>query len=152
MTNLRNKKELAAKVLGIGISRVWVDPSKKEEVKKAITREDIKGLIKSGIILYKQKKGVSRGRARHILKQKKKGRRKGVGSRKGKHTARSGKKILWINKIRLYRNLFSDLLERDRITRKTYSHLRQKAKGGFFRSRRHILLYLNENKLWNIKK
>ncbi|MBS3175142.1 50S ribosomal protein L19e [Candidatus Woesearchaeota archaeon] len=150
--DLRNKKELAAKILDVGITRVWLDPNKKQEIKEAITREDLKRLISKGIILVKQKKGVSRGRVRRLLLQKRKGRRHGIGSRKGKHTARAGKKELWVVKIRLYRSLFNSLLEKQLVTKQTYRDLRNKAKGGYFRSRRHILLYLTENALWVKKK
>lgn len=150
--NLKNKKELAAKILKVGTGRVWLDPNKSTEIKEAITRDDLKKLIRTGVILVKQKKGVSRGRIRLVLEQKRKGRRKGPGSRKGKHTARAGKKRLWVNKIRLYRSLLKSLVEKELIAKKTYRDLRNKAKGGFFRNRRHILLYLNENSLWLKKK
>lgn len=150
--NLRNKKEVAAKILNVGLSRVWFDPAKGGEIKEAITRDDIRKLIRSGVILVKQKKGVSRGRVRSHLIQKRKGRRQGPGSKKGKHTARSGKKILWVQKIRLYRYVLSELLQRGLVTKATYRDLRNKAKGGYFRSRRHILLYLTENSLWAKKK
>src|SRR3989344_1885849 len=145
--NLKSKKRLAAKILKIGNTRVWVDPNNRDSLKEAITRSDIKKLIRDGVILVKQKKGVSRGRVRKILLQKRKGRRSGAGSRKGKFTARSGKKILWVRQIRLYRSLFNQLMEKKLITNQTYSHLRKKAKGGYFRNRRHVLLYLNENNL-----
>jgi len=150
--NLRNRRKLTSKVIGVGIHRVWFDPNKGSELKEAITREDFRKLVKSGSILIKQKNGVSRGRARKALLQKRKGRRSGLGSRKGKHTARAGKKILWVRQIRLYRSLFKTLLEKNLISKSTYGMLRRKAKGGYFRSRRHILLYLNENNLWIKKK
>jgi len=65
---------------------------------------------------------------------------------------RTGKKILWVIQIRLYRKLFTELLEKGLITRNTYTLLRKKSKGGLFRSRRHVLLFLNENNLWVKKK
>lgn len=149
---LRSKKLIASKVLKAGLARVWLDPKKAQDIKEAITREDIRKLIADGIILVKQKKGVSRGRARKHLEQKRKGRRKGSATKKGKETARLGRKEYWMSSIRAQRKLFSELLEEKRITDKTYRLLRNKAKGGFFRSRRHIKLFLTENKLWVSKK
>ena len=146
--NIRNKKLIASKILKVGLGRVWFDPAKNTEIKEAITREDIKKLVATGVILVKQKKGVSRGRFRAVLKQKRKGRRSGPGSKKGKITSRLGRKEAWIHRIRAQRELFYDLIAKGKITRETYSHLRSKAKGGFFRSRRHIKLYLTENSLW----
>lgn len=150
--NLKNKKKLAAKMLGVGAGRVWVDPNNNAEMKEAVTREDLRKLVKKGVILVKQKKGVSRARARKNLIQKRKGRRKGPGSRKGKATARSGKKLLWVMKIRLYREFLKTIYKKGLVEGATYTDLRNKTKGGFFRSRRHIILYLNENNLWVKKK
>ncbi len=150
--NLRNKKRLAAKILKVGADRVWLDPTKGVDIKGAITREDVKKLIRDGTVLVKQKVGVSRGRVRKHLLQKRKGRRQGKGSKRGKHTARAGKKILWVRRIRLYRSLFKSFLVKGLISKKIYRDLRQKAKGGYFRSRRHVLLYLTENSLWLKKK
>ncbi len=146
--NLKNKKLMASKILKVGLTRVWFDPNKMNEIKESITIDEYRKLIRTGVILVKQKKGVSRGRVRKLLIQKRKGRRQGEGSNKGKHTARAGKKTLWVQRIRLYRTLLSDLLQKGLIDNKIYRDLRQKAKGGYFRSRRHILLYLTENSLW----
>ncbi|MBC7219095.1 MAG: 50S ribosomal protein L19e, partial [Hadesarchaea archaeon] len=43
---LDTKKRLAAKILKVGVNRVWIDPSRLGDVSAAITREDIKRLIK----------------------------------------------------------------------------------------------------------
>ncbi len=40
--NLRSQKRVAADVLGIGVTRVWFNPEKKEDIKKAITKADIR--------------------------------------------------------------------------------------------------------------
>ncbi|MBS3152331.1 50S ribosomal protein L19e [Candidatus Woesearchaeota archaeon] len=146
--NLRNKRLIASRVLKVGFDRVWFDPNKTAEIKEAITRDDIRKLIVDGSILVKQKVGISRGRARMITLQKRKGRMNGSGSKKGKRTSRLGRKEEWVNRIRAQRNLFSDLVENGNITSETYRILRAKAKGGFFRSRRHIKLYLTEHSLW----
>lgn len=146
--NLRNKKLIASKILKVGVSRVWFDPARNQDIKEAITRDDIKKLVRDGAVLVKQKRGVSRGRIRKIILQKRKGRRGGPGSKKGKITSRLGRKETWVNKIRAQRKLFYNLLGKGRVTRETYRHLRVKAKGGFFRSRRHIKLYLAEHNLW----
>ena len=43
--SLKFVKRLAAQVMGIGESRVWIDPEKIERVSMAISREDVKRLI-----------------------------------------------------------------------------------------------------------
>jgi len=71
--SLRNQKRIAADVLKIGETRVWIDPERFEDVSIAITRDDVRALIKDGAIATKPETGVSRGRYRHSHIQKKKG-------------------------------------------------------------------------------
>ena len=70
--NLKSKKDIATKILKAGRKRVWFNPEKLSDIKEAITKEDLKGLMKEGSIRIKKKEGQSRGRARKILEQKKK--------------------------------------------------------------------------------
>ena len=150
--NLASKRRIVANILNVGLDRVWLDPSKIKSIKDAITRDDLRKLVSDGTILVKQREGVSRSRARKIILQRRKGRRSGSGARKGSATSRLGRKEKWVNGIRAQRILFSDLLGNKVISRETYRHLRVKAKGGFFRSTRHIKLYLTEHNLWKAKK
>jgi len=100
MVDLKYQKRMAAEVMKCGTQRIYLDPNKTEDISEAVTRTDIKSLIKNRVIIKKQKKGVSRGRARYIARQKKKGKRKGPGSRKGAKYARFPKKRRWIQTIR----------------------------------------------------
>jgi large subunit ribosomal protein L19e len=145
--NVSNKKRLAAQIMKCGKSRVKFDSENLQQIKEAITKSDIRSLIKSKIVKKKPKKGVSRSRARHTLKQKRKGRRSGPGRKSGTHKARSPKKREWINKIRAIRDLISTLKKKNIINTKAYTTLYRKSKGGFFRSRRHIKSYIEEHKL-----
>jgi len=149
--NLKTKKKMAGRVLRCSPKRVKLDPSALEDVKEAITKGDIRNLVGSKIIVKEQKKNVSRARANKILLQKRKGRRSNAGSRKGKHGARVNSKQVWMNKVRLQRKFIKELKEKSLIESKTYSNLYSKVKGGFFRNKRHIKLYLDESKLF-IKK
>lgn len=145
--NLRSQKRVAADVLNIGVNKVWFNPEKKEDIKKAITKVDIRELVKQGIIAAKPKKGVSRFRAKKAALQKRKGRRSGSGSRKGKMTSRLPRKKSSMLRIRAQRKLLSLLKEKGILTAQAYRDLRNKAKGGFFRSRRHIKLYAEDRGL-----
>lgn len=144
---LKLQKRLAADVFGCSKKRVWLDEDHPDEIKEAITKADIRSLINKGIIQIKPAKVTSRGRARHKRSQKRKGRRKGHGSRKGTHTARLSRKDTWKNAIRAQRDLIKYLVGKGIITRKTYRMLYLKSKGGFFRSRRHIKLFIEERGL-----
>ena len=148
--NLKTQKRLAAAVFKCSVKKVWFDSSRLEDNKGAITKVDIRSLINQDVIMQKPDRGVSRGRARKVHIQKAKGRRKGHGSRQGKQTARLPRKLVWINKIRTQRELLNILKEKKVIDKKTFRMLYLKAKGGFFRSRRHIKVYLEEHGLGKI--
>jgi len=147
MVNLTKQKRIAAQVLKIGEGRVWIDPEAIEDVAGAITREDIRGLIEEGSIVEKQKKGVSRGRARVSTRQKALGRRKGAGSRKGAKGARASRKKKWIVKIRALRRRLKELRDDGFVDKTAYRLLYNKANGGDFRSVAHLNDYINVNEL-----
>ena len=139
-----NRKRIIANMFGIGTTRVWIDPDRLSEVKEAITKNDLRNLIKEGAIKVKPVSGISKGRYRKKIIQKRKGRRQGHGSREGKKTSRLSRKRNWINNVRTQRELVSILNDKKLLKKEIYNDLRAKIKGGFFRSRRHIKLYLEE--------
>lgn len=145
--NLRLQKKLASKITGVGLDKVKIDPEAKEEVEEAITKEDVRDLINEGIIRIKESRGVSRGRAREDHAQRKKGRRRGQGRRRGKSSARGRKKNKWLNKVRAQRRLLKSLREEDRIKKSAYREIYDKIKGNFFRSKKHLKMYLDKNNL-----
>ena len=62
MVDLKNQRRVAATMLKCGENRVWIDPLRIEDVAEAVTRQDIRGLIKTRAIRAKQKRGISSGR------------------------------------------------------------------------------------------
>ena len=92
--SLKSQRRLAAKILKVGENRVWINPDRIDDVQAAITREEIKKLIHEGAIKALPKEGVSRARARIIHAKKKKGLRKGPGSRSGASGAIMSKKAV----------------------------------------------------------
>ncbi len=135
---------MAADILGVGQSRVWIDPERTGEVAAAITRDDIRRLIHDGRIAKKPPKSNSRGRTRQRLRQIAKRRRRGVGSRKGTAKARSPKKRAWIRSIRAIRARLSALRDDRKIARSDYRRLYLMAKGGYFRSVSHLETFIEE--------
>lgn len=138
MVNLAKQKRIAAEVLQVGKGRVWIDPAASEQVAEAITRENIRELIDDGVIAAHQKRGVSKGRARFLARQKALGRRRGHGSRKGTKGARSSRKRRWIIKIRALRRRLQVLRAEGTVDHTTYRKLYGKAKGGEFRTIAHL--------------
>lgn len=142
MSDLRNQRRIAAAVLECGEGRVWIDPLHADAVAEAVTRQDIRALVKKGYIRKEQKAGTSKARVRVIATQKKSGRRKGPGSRKGAKGARSPRKQRWIRTIRPIRATLKDLRESGKITPTLYRVYYRKAKGGAFRSKAHLVSHM----------
>ncbi|MCD6461186.1 MAG: 50S ribosomal protein L19e [Thermoplasmata archaeon] len=140
--DLRNKRRLAAEILGCGVNRVYIDPSAMDMVYEAVSRDDIRYLINEGVIKARQKKGVSRGRARMVRLQKMKGKRRGPGSRKGRKYARLTKKERWMNTIRPIRRRLRELRDSGEIDRSTYRRYYRLAKGGTFKNTAHLESHL----------
>lgn len=138
------QRRLAAEIMKVGESRVWIDPGSREEISKAITRADIKGLIVRNVIQAKPKKGVSRSRAKELHAQRSKGRRRGHGRRKGARKARMPQKREWINKIRPLRRLLTVLKSKGKLTSQQYRSLYDKARGNFFRNRSHLRAHVEK--------
>ncbi|MCD4666373.1 50S ribosomal protein L19e [archaeon] len=145
--NLKVQKRITKSKFGVGKKRVKLNPENIKEIKEAITKKDIKNLKKKGIIVIKPKRGISQSRTRKSKLQKRKGRGKGLGKRKGKRNARLNDKQVWMAKIRVQRNFLRELKSKEMISSKIYRDLYLKCKGGFFRSKRHIKVYLTERNL-----
>ena len=144
---LKAQKRIAADVMKCSPKRVVFDTTKLKDIKEAITKADIRGMIIDEFIQKKRKKGISCARSKQTKIQKAKGRQKGPGSKKGKKTARTPKKETWMARVRLQRNFLRTLKEKKAIANNIYWDLYRKIKGGFFRSKRHLQLYISEKKL-----
>jgi large subunit ribosomal protein L19e len=142
MVDLRIQKRIASKLLKCGENRVWVDPDRIDIAATAVTREDVKKLISDGVMNARKKKGTSRARARKLKIQKEKGRRRGMGSRKGAKFARSPRKELWMKKIRAIRRYLKKLRNEGKIDPKVYRKFYLRASGGSFRSVSHLKTHL----------
>ncbi|MCD6559728.1 50S ribosomal protein L19e [Palaeococcus sp. (in: euryarchaeotes)] len=144
MDMLKMQRRIAAEILKCGENRVWIDPERIEDVEAAITREDIRRLIGEGVIKKKAIKGQSTYRAKLRKEAKKKGRHRGHGSRKGKKTARMGKKEKWMMTIRALRKELKKLREEGKLDAHTYRRLYIRAKGGQFKTKHQLYLFMEE--------
>ena len=144
---LNVQKRIAGNILKCSPKKVRLDSESLSEIKEAITRADLKSLIKSKIITKTPKRGNSRFHAKKRQAQKVKGRQRGQGNRKGKKNTKTPRKRTWINKVRSQRMFINNLKEKKIIDSKINRELYLKIKGGFFRSLRHLKLYIDDNKL-----
>jgi len=145
--SLKAQRRMAAEILKCGENRVNFDPYLIEEIKMAITREDIRSLVKDGIIKKNYKKGISKYRKNLRHQRKKRGLARGLGKRKGKKTARTPKKKAWMKRVRAQRRELKKLRDRKQITIANYRKLYKNIKGGMFNSISQLNRYIKEKEL-----
>jgi large subunit ribosomal protein L19e len=142
--SVASQKRLAAGLLKVGITRVWVDPEDTDRVSSAITREEIRKLIHEGSIRKVPKAGISKGRKRVRHQELLAGRHKGPGSTKG--SAHNSKRR-WVLRIRSIRLRLRSLRDKRFINTEVYRKLSLMAKGGTFRSASHLDEYVDTHRL-----
>jgi large subunit ribosomal protein L19e len=140
---LNQVKRLAAAVLKIGESRVRIKD--REKAGQAMTRDDVRSLIKQGKIIVTPVFGISKVRARKLKAQKKKGLRRGRGTRKGSKKSRTPRKKLWMRKVRALRRKLTKT--KPELKPRAYRKLYNMIKGGYFRDKGHLALYITEHEL-----
>jgi large subunit ribosomal protein L19e len=128
--NLKTKKQLAAKTLGVGKRRIIFNPNSLADIKEAITKQDIKTLYDEGIIMIKPEKG-----RRKIKKRKTK---KGFGKIKIKIKKRKQTYVKLTRKLRAY---LKELKNAGHINKEIYHGLRTKIKMRNFKSKAHLKEY-----------
>lgn len=164
MTGVSSQRRMASDLLKVGMNRVWISPEHVERVGGAITRDDVRRLISKGIIAKRADSGTSRGRLRarvKIIERKVKDEhgvetvrkirikpRRHEGSRKGSIV---DAKRVWINRIRPIRRYLRSLRLQGLASRE-YRKLYLLAKGGFFRNRSHLKLYIGKAGILAAKK
>lgn len=135
-----HQRRLASELMGCGVNRARIstDPAEQESIFDAITREQVRELIRRNVLTMRPEQGVSRARARVRAIKRKQGRRRGQGTRKGSANARTSSKGAWMANIRRLRALLRELKVQGRIDVRTYRRFYRQAKGGMFKSRAHL--------------
>ena len=141
--NLKAKKRLVSRIVGVGVNRVRFDTEHLDDVADAITRDDIRSLITANTISIKSFKGTSRGRAKTKKIQKSK-RGAGQGSKKGRKGAREGKKTVYVKKVRSLRYILKIAKDRKEIDNNIFKSIYKKIGGNTIRNRAHLRTVISE--------
>ncbi len=135
MPDLYLQRRLAAEVAGVGLNNVKLPPDYLDEIRDALTREDVRKLIEEGKIIIEKKRGISTSRTKIRRKNRRlKGEGRKSGSKKGGKNARSKQRQMWIARIRKMREYLRELRDNGTIDSSTYRLFYRKAKGGTFKS------------------
>ncbi len=131
--NLKNKKEFAARVLGVGKERVFFNQENLNEITEALTRQDILDLHSKGAIKIKEKKGRKK-----VEKRKHK---RGPGKIKKRVKNKKREYVLLTRKLRRFLKV---LKIKNKINKEKYYEMRKKIKAHYFRSLKHLQEVLKE--------
>ncbi|MEM3122058.1 MAG: 50S ribosomal protein L19e [Candidatus Pacearchaeota archaeon] len=127
------KKKLAAKTLGVGLDRIAFNHERIDEIKEAITRQDIRDLVKNNSIIVKDIKG------RRKNTKRKNRRREGSIKKKVRNRKQEYVKI-----TRRLRNYLKELKKQGKINRDDYYRIRKEIKNKKFKSKKSLMGNLNK--------
>lgn len=124
---LGQKKSLAARTLKIGKERIIFLQSRLEEIKEAITKQDIKDLVKEGAILIKEISGKR--------KSEKKKKTRGTGKIRKKVNVRKRTYVIMTRKLRRY---VAEMKKQGKLTKEEATEIRKKIRNRQFKSKAHL--------------
>ena len=129
--NLKKKKSLTARTLKVGKERIVFLKARLEDIKEALTKQDIRDLEKDGAILVKEVKGRR--------KVKKKKTRRSTGNIKKKVSTRKQDYVIMTRKLRRY---VAEMKKQGNLSPEEVKDIRNKIRNRIFKSKAHLKQYI----------
>ena len=129
--NLSKKKELAARALKVGKERIMFVSGRLDEIKEAITKQDIRDLQEEGAIIIKKIKGRKKN-----LKKKT---RRSTGNIRKKVKKR---KQEYVKITRKLRSFVAEMKKQGKLSKEDVKEIRKKIRNRLFKSKAHLRDYI----------
>lgn len=139
-------KRLAAGIFGVGEKKIVISENVGERMGEAITKDDVRQLIKDGLVGKRSANEQSRGRIRMLKAKRKKGRKRGRGKRRGTKKARIDMKKKWLVGVRAQRKRLKELRKEKAKLKISYRQAYNRVKGGFFKEKKQLDTLIGEKK------
>ena len=133
--SLETVKRIASRILKSGESRVRILDVKRAS--EALTADDVRTLIKQGVVVKITVSTPGRGKARIRSKRRAEGRGRGYGSRRGTPSASFADKKRWMRRVRALRGLLKKL--DPQLKPGAHKQLYRMIKGGSVRDKKQLL-------------
>ena len=127
--NLSKKKKLAKRTFGVGENRIVFVKSRINDIKEAITKQDMRDLRQDKAIIIKEKKG----RKKVIRK------RRSIGNIRKKINTRKKDYVVLTRKLRKY---VLEMKNQGKISKEEFDDIRKKIRNKIFRSKSHLKEYI----------
>ena len=129
--NLAKKKQLAVNTLNVGKERIVFLESRLNDIKEALTKQDIRDLVTDGAIVVKEVKGRK--------KVEKRKRRRRIGKIRKKVNTRKQDYVIMTRKLRTYAK---ELKNQGKLTSEEVTEIRKRIRNKKFRSKAHLKEYI----------
>ncbi len=129
--NLRTKKELAAKTLKVGKERIVFVKTRLDEIKEAITKQDMRDLKEDRAIKVKDIKG----RTKNLKKRPK----RSTGNIKKKVSTRKQDYVIMTRKLRRY---VAEMKKQGLLSAEEIKEIRNRIRNKMFKSKAHLKEYI----------
>lgn len=124
--NLRSKKEMAARTFKVGKEKILFVKSRIEDIKEAITKQDLRDLKTDGAIVIKEKKGRKK-----VVKK----RNRSIGNVRKKPNVRKRNYVIMTRKLRSY---VAEMKKQGKLSDEEVKEIRKKIRNKQYRSKAHL--------------